>query len=192
MIDSEDVYIVNYCHPYCQPFSNICRLPREEAFALACKMAENNPDTTAFGRFADFENYYPRRMKTDACLYRLFVSLGGKPKEKHPLSFVLHGSEFLNKWFGYGVASKLRLKDIPPESVSFTLGDSMAIFQSNDKGTVERNGEATMYTKERMVNILNAYDGTMDDFMREVREKHNYIEAQLWCDDCCGERPNNG
>ena len=131
MIDIDDLYIVHYCHPNCKPFMNICRLPKEAAFSLAYEMASNNPDTTAFGRFADFINYYPWRMKTDEYLYDLFIPLGGKPKEKHPLSFVLQGSDFLHNWFEYGFVSKIKLKGIPSEFISFTLGDSMAVFKKN-------------------------------------------------------------
>lgn len=85
----DDLHIVNYCHLNCTPLQNIMRLPKNEAFALAQKLAAQNKETTAFYRFADFENYYPRRLKTDALLYARFVELGGKPLEQHPLSFVL-------------------------------------------------------------------------------------------------------
>lgn len=183
MININEIHIVNYCSPSCAPFLNICRLPREEAFSLAGKMAADNPDTTAFYRFADFENYYPRRMKTDEYLYDLFVSLGGKPIEKHPLSFVLQGSEYLNNWFGKGLVNKIMLKDIPSEFISFTLGDSMAVFWKNDERTPGKHGELTMYTKEMLSGIMAGYKGTIADFMNEITEKYHYIEAQLWKDD---------
>ena len=78
-----DLHIVNYCHSNCTPLLNIMRLPKDEAFALAREMAEQNKDTTAFYRFADFENYYPERLKTDKLLYDRFIELGGKPAEEH-------------------------------------------------------------------------------------------------------------
>lgn len=34
MINIEELFIVNYCHPSCRPLENIMRLPREEAFAF--------------------------------------------------------------------------------------------------------------------------------------------------------------
>ena len=185
MINADELFIVNYCHPNCEPFKNVCRLPRELAFSLAYKMAADNPNTTAFWRFADFENYYPRRLKTDEYLYILFISLGGKPKEKHPLSFVLQGSKFLDDWFGNGIVNKIKLKDIPSEFISFTLGDSMSVFKKNGERTIERNGELTMYTKEMLYNIIGEYEGTIDELMNEITEKYNYIEVQLWNDDYC-------
>lgn len=176
MINTDELYIVNYCHPNCTPFKNIMRMPEKEAFLLAHEMAANNPDTTAFYRFADFENYYPRRIKQDAYLYNLFCSLGGKPKEKHPLSFALQGSEYLNNWFDDGLITKILLKNIPSEYISFTLGDSGAAFK--------RTGKLTMYTKEMLFNILKEYRGTIDEFMNEIEKSCNYIEVQLWNDDC--------
>ena len=175
MIKTDELYIVNYCHPDCEPFMNICRLPKEEAFSKARKMAAAHPDTTAFFRFADFDNYYPLRMKQDKELYSLFVSLGGKPKEKHPLSFVLQGSEYLDHWFGNGTVSRLDLKDIPAEFISFTLGDSGAVF--------EKSGKLTVHTKETLLKMIREYQGSINDFMDEVKEKYDYIEAQLWNDD---------
>ena len=123
MILMEQLEIIHYCHPNCTPLKNIMRLPRKEAFELARKMADRNPETTAFYRFADFDNYYELRMGQDKYLYELFQSLGGEPKEEHPLSFVLGGSDYLNEWFGKGQVIKLCLKDISPKDISFTLGD---------------------------------------------------------------------
>ncbi len=177
MINTDELCIVNYCHPNCIPLKNICRLPEKEAYLAAYEMASKNPDTTSFFRFADFENYYPLRMQQDEYLYNLFVSLGGKPKEKHPLSFVLQGSEYLSNWFSNGTITSFFLKDIPSEYISFTFGDSGAAFK--------RTGKVTMYTKEMLIQMMKAYEGTIDDYMNEVVNNHHYIEVQLWNDDYC-------
>jgi hypothetical protein len=177
MINIDELYIVNYCHQNCIPLKNIIRLPEEEAFLLAQVLAVSNPNTTAFYRFADFKNYYSLRMSQDNYLYEMFISLGGKPKEKHPLSFVFQGSDFLNNWFDNGTITKLLLKDIPSEFVSFTLGDSGAKFQ--------KTGTVTMYTKEMLYFKIKQYKGTIDEFIKEIVEKHNYIEVQLWNDYYC-------
>jgi hypothetical protein len=162
---------------------NICRLPKEEAFAQAYAMAADNPETTAFYRFADFENYYPLRMKTDKYLYNLFISLGGKPKERHPLSFVLQGSEYLDNWFGNGAAAKIPVNNIPSEYISFTLGDSSA--------TLRKGTELRMLSKEQLKCVLMEYSGTIDDYMDDIAEKYVYIEAQLWKDDYVLTRESN-
>lgn len=176
MINIDELYVVNYCHPNCVPLQNIVRLPKKEAFRVAYEIASENVGSTAFGRFADFKNYYPRRIMADKCLYESFVSLGGKPEVRHPLSFVFQGSEFLNNWFDKGTVTKIYLKDIPSEFISFTFGDSCA--------TLEKGEKISVFTKEILLRLINGYEGTIDEYMSEVEKKYHYIEAQLWNDTC--------
>lgn len=171
---TEDLFLVHYCHPNCKPFQNIMRLPEKEAFLLAEKLAKENPDTTAFYRFADFANYYPKRLKADAFLYEQFIRLGGTPKEKHPLSFVLQGCAYLEDWFGHGTSYQIKLSEIPPDSVSFSLGDSCAQY--------EKTGMIRMLTKEQLLTQMNAFEGDAENFTKSVLEQYSYIEAQLWDD----------
>lgn len=175
MINIGELFIVNYCHPNCKPLQNIMRLPKDKAFALAKKMAAKNPETTAFYRFADFENYYPRRIKADKILYDSFISLGGKPKEKHPLSFVLQGSQYLNKWFDCGTITKIPLESIPSEFISFTYGDSGA--------ALDKNGIISVFTKQMLISFIEKFSGTIDQYLSEIEEKYHYIEVQIWNDE---------
>lgn len=175
MIDVEKIVIVNYTYPGCDVLKNIVRLPKDEAFSLANKLASINPNATSFGRFADFHNYYKLRMEQDDYLYHLFEKMGGKPKELHPLSFVLEGSNYLKKWFDNGTIVEVLLKDISAHAVSFTLGDSGAQYQ--------RRGEVKMLTKEQLYDEMNSYNGTIEEWMKEIEEKYHYIEVQLWDDD---------
>ena len=59
------LYISHYYYPGTDPWKNIMLLPEEEAFQVAKELADAHPNTTSFGRFADFENYYPARKKAD-------------------------------------------------------------------------------------------------------------------------------
>lgn len=45
--------------------------------------------------------------KQDEYLYSRFIESGGAPEEKHPLSFVIEGSNYLFGWFGEGIESRL-------------------------------------------------------------------------------------
>lgn len=179
----DDLHIVNYCHRRCTPLLNIMRLPKDEAFALAYEMAAQNKETTAFYRFADFENYYPRRLKTDTLLYNRFIELGGKPLQEHPLSFVLQGSDYLNDWFDCGIITRIPLNLIHPDHISFTYGDSMAV--------LKRHGEFTMLTKDMLLKAISDYGGTLEEFMINIENQYRYIEVQIWNDEClsiCSEK----
>lgn len=179
MINIHELYIVNYCHPNCVPLQNIMRLPKEEAFRVAYELAEANKETTAFYRFADFAYYYPRRLETDRKLYESFIKFGGKPKEKHPLSFALQGSEYLQNWFGDGIVTRIPLAKIPADCISFVYGDSMS--------TLEREGHLEMITKDMLLERMEAYAGTLAEFMEEINATCHYIEVQLWDDRWCSE-----
>ena len=168
----EELLLVNYCYPDCVPLRNIMRLSKKEAFALASGFAESHPGTTAFYRFADFENYYSLRKKQDEYLYSSFIELGGLPEEKHPLSFVVEGSDYLRTWFGKGIESRLRLRDILSCHISFTIGDSGAEY--------EKSGNVKLLTMEDIKEQLLKYGNNFDAFM-ETTGMH-YIEAQLWSD----------
>lgn len=171
---TDSLYLVHYCHPNCKPFQNIMRLPREEAFSLAEKLAKENPDTTAFYRFVDFAEYYPRRLQADEFLYNNFSRLGGRPKEKHPLSFVLQGCDYLYNWFGNEISYKIKLSEVCPDSISFTLGDSCAQY--------ERIGTVRLLTEEQLLAQINDFEGGAAGFIEHISKQYSYIEAQLWED----------
>lgn len=166
-----ELVLVNYFHPDCAPLLNIMRLPREEAFRLAEELAREHPDDTAFGRFADFENYYDIRQRQDAYLHARFIQMGGRPGEEHPLSFVLEGSDYLCGWFGGGVKTILPLCDVEACHISFTIGDSGALFQ--------RHGELEVLTVEGFRRLYEEHDGYQ--VLLEQAGCH-YVEAQLWSD----------
>lgn len=168
----EELILVNYCYPDCVPLMNIMRLPKEEAFELASAFAESHPETTAFYRFADFENYYLLRKEQDKYLYSQFIELGGKPEEKHPLSFVIEGSEYLSDWFGNGIESRLCLGDIQPCHISFTIGDSGAEYQ--------KYGNVRLLTMEELKEQFLKYGNNMDALLKA--SGRHYIEVQLWSD----------
>ncbi len=164
------LYLVHYCHRSCIPLKNIMRLPRQQAFALARQMAQENKETTAFYCFADFENYYPRRLETNRLLYSQFIKLGGKPKEEHPLSFVLQGSEYLDNWFDNGLVTR-PLHKIAKGQLSFTYGDSM----SNPA-----KAGLLMLIRDMLVKVILTDAGMAEEFILKANRQYGYIEAQLW------------
>ena len=169
----QEIYIANYCNPNCSPLNSITRLSKSEAFEKA-KDLSNKYSGTAFGRFADFENYYPRRIQTEEWLYNWFIKLGGEPETEHPLYFVLHGSDFLDNWFDKGKVTKLPLNNISSKHISFTFGDSMAKFEK-----IERKNP---FLKETLLELTNRFNGDVNQLLSSIKEQYTYIEVQLWSD----------
>ena len=113
----EKYSIIHYFYPGTDPWKNIMNLPEQEAFRVAEELAAKHPDTTSFGRFADFANYYPDRKRADEFVREAFVKLGGRPKLQHPYSFTLGECEYLQKWFDTEDKIVIDLSDVPDDQV---------------------------------------------------------------------------
>ena len=172
MTDLSHIVLTNYCYPDCKPLLNIMRLDKKSSFEMAGDMAKKHPNTTAFYRFVDFENYFELRNKQDSYLYQEFCKLGGCPEEKHPISFVVGTSDYLKEWFGNGFETVLRLNEIDPNHISFTIGDSGALYK--------QNGYVELLMISDLQERLDYYGGDLDALLKSAN--CHYIEAQLWSD----------
>lgn len=109
----DKLYITHYYYPGTDPWKNIMSLPEDEAFRMAKVLSDTHPDTTSFGRFADFENYYPLRKKADEFVRERFIQLGGNPKLFHPYSFTLLECDYLKTGLTAAIKSLLILMVFP-------------------------------------------------------------------------------
>ena len=167
-----ELYISHYYFQGTDPWKNIMLLPEDEAFRVAKELAAAHPDTTSFGRFADFENYYPARKKTDEYVRECFVALGGKPELLHPYSFTLMECEYLRKWFSDGEKLVLDLDEIPDDQISFTIGDSCA--------QITNGIEPEVLTKEMLKKRIRDHGDSVDSFLKGSLGRFAYVEVQLW------------
>lgn len=171
----EKLFITHYYFPGTDPWKNIMNLPEQEAFRVAAELASAHPDTTSFGRFEDFKNYYPNRKRADDHVREAFIQLGGKPKLEHPYSFVLMECEYLRKWFDSVDKLVYDLSDIPDDQISFTLGDSCAV--------LERGEKLTVLTKDMLLAGIKDCGGSVEEYLQKSLGKYAYVEVQLW--DAC-------
>lgn len=168
----QKIFITHYYYPGTDPWKNIMNLPEKEAFEKASKLAAMYPDTTSFGRFADFENYYPNRKKTDEYVREAFIRLGGKPELKHPYSFTLMECDYLRNWFSEGEKITFDLADIPDDRISFTIGDSCA--------QITNGMEPEVLTKEMLMEKIRECGDSVEAFLKKSLGKFAYVEVQLW------------
>ena len=168
----DKLYITHYYYPGTDPWKNIMLLSEEEAFRKAEELANLHPNTTSFGRFADFENYYPARKKADEFVRERFIELGGNPKLEHPFSFALMECEYLKEWFNSSDKITIALEDVPDDQVSFTLGDSCAL--------MIHGNEPVVLTKKMLLERIAACGGSVEAFCKEALGKYAYVEVQLW------------
>ena len=168
----EKYLLTHYFYPGTDPWKNIMNLPEKEAFRVAAELADKHPDTTSFGRFADFVNYYPNRKRADAYVREEFIKLGGRPKLMHPYSFVLGECDYLQKWFDAEDKLVIDLAEVPDDQVSFTLGDSCAL--------LIHGKELTVLTKAMLMDGINACGGSLEEYCKKTLGQYAYIEVQLW------------
>ena len=168
----EKLYITHYYYPGTDPWKNIMNLPEDEVFRVAKELSEAHPNTTCFGRFADFENYYPARKKADAFVREKFIGLGGNPKLEHPYSFTLLECDYLREWFNSSEKIIFDLESIPDDQVSFTLGDSCAM--------IVHGKEPVVLTKKLLFERIEKFNGSVDVFLKESLGKYAYVEVQVW------------
>ncbi len=169
----EYIYIVNYCHPGCEPLKSITQLKEAESFELARELSLHNSGV-AFNRFGDdYKGYYPHRIATEKWLYEEFLSMGGKPETEHPYYFVLQGSDYLHEWFGKGRVTKLLLDEIDAKDISFTFGDS--------QGMMYKPERKNPFSKDHLYELIKIH-GNVEAFLRNIVSQYYYIEAQLWTD----------
>ena len=165
------LYITHYYVRGTDPWQNIMLLPEKEAFRVAADLAAAYPGRTSFGRFADFEHYYPLRKAADELVREGFIRLGGKPRLAHPYSFVLGESDYLKGWFDGGESLRIPLEEIPEDRISFTLGDSCAKYT--------RQEPLEVFTKRMICEKIRASGGSLEELVRSIAP-YGYVEAQLW------------
>ena len=169
----DKLFISHYFYPGTDPWKNIMSLPEKEAFRVAAELADKYPDTTSFGRFADFVNYYPNRKRADEYVREAFIMLGGKPRLMHPYSFVLGECEYLRDWFDTNDKLVIDLSDVPDDQVSFTLGDSCAL--------LIHGKEPAVLTKAMLLEDIRACNGSVEEYCKKsLGSGYAYVEVQLW------------
>ena len=175
-----DLYLVNYRLSTIEPLKSIMRLSKEEAFELSDKLYKENPYDGYEQRFGpNFEKYYNHRLKTEKWLYEEFTKIGGKPQEKHPLYFFVHNWDVAEKaWEGKAikVVEKIKLNEIDVCDVSFLFGDSMAMLDNPNKGS--------LFLKDKLSELLAENENNIEMLLDSVNQRtgQRIIEAHIWND----------
>ena len=169
-----ELYLVNYRHKDSIPCKSITELPVEEAKKLA-EQLHSGSSCKAHRRFgADFVRYYEDRCKAEQWMQDAFCKLGGTPERKHPLYFTVQPSEALSENYGEHCVIKIDLNEVADGDISFTFGDSMALYYTEKLHQV--------YTKNELLEQLELYDNDVDMMLEKNDEQAVFIEAQIWND----------
>lgn len=163
-------FIIHYSRS--EPFRSMSGVPHQRLPEVLKELNETN--AWGISRFSDPE-YLQRRMAVEERLRKEFISKGGKPTLSHPIYFFLGRNEQFEKQ-DRNKAYRIRLADLPANSVSFTYGDSMFSFDE-DYRRLKGEGYVSdlcphVYKLEELPSLFSHAD------FRSPAGLH--IEAQVW------------
>jgi hypothetical protein len=159
-----------------EPFRSLTSLSKTELAATLKKLNETN--SWGLNRFSDPE-YLTRRSLVETQIQQQFISIGGKPLLSHPIYFFLGRNERFEENKN-NKAHIIQLKDIAPDQISFTYGDSMFCF--NEDYRQQKGGQ---YLSELCRRVYKIED--LDKIFSHENYQNSerlHIEAQLWVKPC--------
>jgi len=165
------------------PFRTLTALPFEEAKMVLCAGLN---EKTKF----DVDHFLELRYNRDKILRDAFVAIGGQPIRTAPVYFTLGPNKGMKTWFNEPAFVKIPFHEFDYNTVSFTYGDSLAVFNPTLNTGEEWWGKVFFYNE--MVKLIDKY-GLPEDppyHMNKCifpKDKHindclKFVEAHVWDD----------
>jgi hypothetical protein len=167
-------YIVHYYEAELGPFRNLSDLSHEEAEAV---LANIRAEGILFASKRTAE-YLSVRRTLEQRVRQLFIAKGGQPKRLHPHYFILGHCDWVNGWFRDGRAVRIPLREVAPQAVSFTYGDSFPAMRYQD-GKPYRG---QVYVLAELPGLIERYGLPQVWNPEGTYGPERYIEAQVWDD----------
>ena len=182
----EKHYLYHYFERSFGPFQMLAALPMEEARQILLEKRAAGE----FGR-PDIDAFLKKRYDADKRLYDAFIAHGGKPQRTAPGYMMLGEHKQWESAYNEPAFIKIPLEEIDPLTVSFTYGDSFAIF--NPKLFGEEEYWNKIYFADEILQVIErcGYPPHVEyDFKRGIypKDKHlnshlKYVEAHVWDND---------
>lgn len=183
---TDEIFLYHYFERDFYPFMTLTALPIEEArqILVAQKAVGNigNPD---------IEGFLKTRYNRDKLLRDAFIKHGGRPQRTAPVYMMLGEHRQWESAYENPAAIKIPLKEFDPLTVSFTYGDSFAIFNSVLFGEEEYWNK--VYLGDEILRVIERYGFppyVEYDFKRSIYPSDKninhhlkYVEAHVWEDE---------
>ncbi len=183
---TEKIYLYHYFELDFGPFMTLTALPFEKAkqILIAKKAAGKavNPD---------IDGFLKKRYDRDKRLRHAFISHGGRPKLTAPVYMMLGEHRQWESAYENPAVIKIPLCEFDPLTVSFTYGDSFAVFNPALFGGEEYWNK--IYFADEIMEVINrrGFPPYVEyDFKRGIypADKHinhhlKYVEAHVWDDE---------
>jgi len=180
------MFLYHYYEKSIGPFKSLTALRIEDARnILRAKSA-----ISGFGN-PDIDGFLQNRYDRDRQLRESFIARGGKPKRTTPIYMTLGEHRQWQSAYDTPAAIKIPLNEFARESISFTYGDSFAIFNASLFGNEEYWNK--IYFADEILEIIDRYDFppyVEYDFKhsiyptdKPINHHLKYVEAHVWDDE---------
>jgi hypothetical protein len=184
---------INYLYHYYKknqpPFRTLTSLPFDEAKKIMCEgLAEEAIFNDLIPAWID--NFLNLRYDRDKTLREKFIAIGGKPVRAVPVYFTLGANEGMKTWFDEPDWLKIPVSEFESDTVSFTYGDSFAVFNPALDTGEEWRGKVFRY--DEILKLIDKYGFPEDppyDMKnrifpegRHINHCLKFIEAHVWSD----------
>lgn len=181
-----DYVLYHYFERDFGPFMPLTALPMEEAKKiLMSQRAAGKPVNP------DIDGFLQKRYDRDKQLRDVFIAHGGQPKRTPPVYMMLGEHRQWESAYETPAVIKIPLKEFDRMAVSFTYGDSFAIFNPALLGEEEYWNR--IYFADEIMEVIRHYGFPPHieyDFKRGIypKDKHinhhlKYVEAHVWDDE---------
>lgn len=179
-------YLYHYFEHGFGPFRPLTALPIEEARQILLEQR-------AAGHFGnpDIDGFLQKRYDRDKKLRDAFIAHGGKPVRISPVYMMLGEHKQWESAYDLPDVIKIPLEEFDPLTVSFTYGDSFAVFYPALFGKEEYWNK--VYFADEILDVINrcGMPPYVDyHFKRGIypKDKHlnqhlKYVEAHIWSDE---------
>jgi len=182
MIDTAHLY--HYFEKNGGPFRSLTALSFEEAAAIQRAKKAANPRSVN----PNIEWFLTRRYKMEKNAREKFIAQGGKPVNAAPIYCTLGPNKGMKTWFDDPAWVTIPVNEIDLDTVSFTYGDTFAVFNPALDTGEEYWGQ--VYRYDAIVKLIDKY-GLPEDppydmknwvFPRAkpINQYLKYIEAHMW------------
>jgi len=175
-------YLYHYYEKSQPPFRTLISLPFEDAKKIVSSWK---------GVTEAWVNYFLKlRYERDQTLHEKFTAIGGKPVRTAPIYFTLGPNEGMKTWFDDVDWIKIPISKFDLKTVSFSYGDSFAVFNT-ELNTGEEWWEKVFYYDD-ILNLVDKYGFPEDPpyhmgkriFPEGKHINHclKFVEAHVWSD----------
>jgi len=185
MLIKDKAYLYHYFERDVGPFKPLTALPFEKAKEVLI-------DQKDAGKFyhPNIDQFLQKRYDHDKKLYDTFIARGGRPQLTTPI-YMMFGEH--KQWvsaYENPEIIKISLTEFDPKTISFTYGDSFAVFDSALFGEEEYWNK--IYFIDEILKIIDRHGFPPHveyDFKRgiypldrHINHQLKYVEAHVWDD----------